>query len=150
MQVQHIVATETFLGHAVSDAFVMRSPAITSAGDGSIIALAGVGLSDMGSSATIAAIVAEELRMSIDRISIESTDATTTAADELPISAAVALRSTAVAVRVYLLKQASAYFDIDVSELMLNDGRVITFDGRAMTYQDLIHAEAPRCVSSTH
>lgn len=150
MQTQHVLATETCAGQAASDSLAMTSSTISIENDGSILALASSGLSDTGSTAAIAAIVAEELRISIDRISIESTDAVTATADELPMSAAVALRSTAVAVRAYLLRQASSYFDMDASELMLNDGRVITLDGREMPYQDLIRARAARCVSSRH
>lgn len=150
MQAQDIATTETFWGHAAPDSLVKTSPTITIEDDGSILALARLSLNDTGSTAAIADIVAEELRISIDRISVEATDGATAIADDFPVSTAVALRSTAVAVRAYLLKRASSHFDMDASELMLNDGRVITLDGRAMTYQDLIYAVGARCVSSAH
>lgn len=120
----------------------MASAGITIEDDGSIRALIRLGLDDAGSAAAIAAVLSEELSMSVDRILVEAADTTTRTGDGVPVSATVELRSTAVAVRAYLLEQASTYFAMDASELVLNDGRVITFDGRAMTYQDLTRAGA--------
>ena len=141
MQTRYPVATKVFVGRAASDSGVMASAGITIEDDGSIRALTRLGLDNAGSAAAIAAVLSEELSMSVDRIRVEAADTATHTADGVPVSATVELRSTAVAVRAYLLKQASTYFAMDASELVLNDGRVITFDGRAMTYQDLTHAQ---------
>jgi CO/xanthine dehydrogenase Mo-binding subunit len=141
MQTRYPVATKVFVGRAASDSDGMASAGIIIEDDGSIRVLARSGLDNAGSAAAIAAVLSEELSMSVDRIRVEAADTTTRTGDGVPVPATVELRSTAVAVRAYLLKQASTYFAMDASELVLNDGRVITFDGRAMTYQDLTRAQ---------
>ncbi len=142
MQAQSILAAETRLGDGIVDSVAPTSAAITIEDDGCIVALARLGANDTDSAAAVAAVIAEELRLSTDRVRVEPAERGATVAAPPPLSSAVNLRSTAIAVRAYLLDRASSYFHMDASELLLNDGRVMTFDGRAMTYQDLNRAES--------
>ncbi len=137
MQAQSLLSAESRLGYGVVDSIALTSAAITIEDDGCVVALTRLGANDTGSAAAVAAVIAEELRISTDRVRVEPVERVTTAR----ASSTVNLRSTAIAVRGYLLDRASSYFHMDASELLLNDGRVMTFDGRALTYQDLNRAE---------
>ena len=104
--------------------------------DGSVVAIADVQNSQLGP-AVVASVIAEELRVSADRIRIRPVKAATTMPDQLAQPSSANLRARAAAIRAYLLTLAGRYFGMDASELLLNDGQVLTFDGRAMAYQDL-------------
>ncbi len=149
MQTQALAPVDTSVGCGSRGATV-ANPVIHIEGDGSIVALTDTRSSDAGSAAAVASVIAEELRISIDRIRVQSVDVLTAMAGQQPLRSRVSLRSTAVAIRAYLLDQASSYFDMDASELLLNDGRVITFDGRAIAYADLSRAGTGESLSPSH
>jgi len=149
MQTQALSPADTSVECGSRGATVV-SPVIRIEGDGSIIALTDTRSSDAGSAAAVASVIAEELRISTDRIRVQSIDILTAMADQVPLRSQVSLRSTAVAIRGYLLNQASCYFDMDASELLLNDGRVITFDGRAIAYADLSRARTGESLLASH
>ena len=144
MPIQHIAAAAAAVSRDF-DPLLMAQPIIKVEGDGSIVAVTALERTDTNAAATAAAVISEELRVSKERIRVEPVETVVPAAARAPFPCAVSLRSTAVAIRAYLLQRASSYFDVDSSELFLNDGRVITFDGRAMTYQELSRTNTVQC-----
>lgn len=123
---------------------------IVVASDGSVVARSGKVEYGQGIRTGFARIVAEELRLPLERVRVELGETDTVPYDAGTfgsMSTAIdgaKLRRAAIRARALLLERASARLQTDARRLEIRDGVVRVPDGRALTFAELT-ADAPLC-----